>query len=252
MDLTNAANQFFFATVKIESDKPSGMESGTGFIFSQKLENENYLFIVSSRQLSQNASEGRISFTKKLGDKPDIGNRFDLTISDFERAWTAHPDPNVDLAVMPLVPILDYLFNDGVEIFFTTISSESTLDEERLSSREALEDILLYSYAEDWYDQDKHLPVMCSGTTATPVYLDYKGSSAFLVNAQVTPGCNGSPVFLVEKEAFQKLNGVGFRNRFYFLGLLSNYQQKNQMGTVLKAKVITDICEIMLRNLDEN
>ena len=252
MDLTKAANQFFFATLKIEADKPSGVESGTGFIFSQKIEDENYLFIVANKQLSQSASEGRVSFTKKTGDKPDIGNRFDLNISDFEDAWTTHPDPNIDIAVMPLVPILDYLFNEGIEVFFTSISSESTLDEDRLSSLDALEDILFYSYADNWYDQGNHLPVIYRGTTATPIYIDYNNSKAFLVDANILPGSNGSPVFLIEKEAFPKLNGLGFRDRYYFLGLLANGQHKSQMGLVINVSVITDICMSLLQNLNKN
>tara|TARA_R110002073_G_scaffold255445_1_gene417982 strand:+ start:60 stop:818 length:759 start_codon:yes stop_codon:yes gene_type:complete len=252
MDLTKAANQFFFATVKIEADKSSGMESGTGFIFSQKLEDENYLFIVTSKHLCQSAPEGRISFTKKSGDEPDIGNRFDLTISDFENAWTAHPDSNMDVAIMPLVPILDYLFDEGVEVFFTSISSECALDEENIVSREAVEDVLFYSYADDWYDQDNYLPIICQGSTATPIYMDYKRSRAFLVNADVLPGGNGSPIFMVEKEIFPKLNGMGFNNRFYFLGLLTNCQQIRQMGIALKASVISDICMTFLQDINKN
>lgn len=252
MQFNTMARQFLYATVRIESDKPAGTESGTGFIFSQKSDDEDYLFIVASKQLCQSASEGRIGFTKKQGDGPDTGNRFDLSISDFDDAWITHPDPDVDVAVMPLVPILDYLFEEGVEIFFTWVSSESTLDDEKISSRDVIEDVVFYSYSVDWSDQNNYLPVIHQGITATPVFFDYCGKKSFLIDAPVLPGSSGSPVFLVEQEPFPKLNGIGFRKRLYLLGLMANPddQKTNDLGLVYKASVISETCLQALKGLE--
>jgi len=160
------------------------------------------LFIVANKQLCQSASDGRISFTRKKVDAPDIGNRFDLTISDLEKAWTPHPDPDIDVAVMPLVPILDYLFKEGVAIFFTTISSESAPDDEKMSSLDAIEKVVFYSYSTDLYDQSNYLPLVHQGITSSPIFLDYCGKKSFLIDTSVLPGSIGSPVFLIEQDPF--------------------------------------------------
>ena len=243
MEFNTIAKQFLYATVRIEADKPTGTESGTGFIFSQKSEDEDYLFIVTSKQICQSASEGRLGFIKKQGEGPD-DNRFDLSISDFGDAWITHPDPDIDVAVMPLVPILDYLFEEDVEIFFTSISSENALGEEKISSRDVIEDVVFYSYSVDWYDRNNYLPVIHKGITATPLFIDYCAKKSFLIDAPGLPGSSGSPVFLVEQEPYPKLNGVGFRKRLYLLGLITapDDRKTSDLGLVCKASVISEPC----------
>ncbi|MCH8230625.1 MAG: hypothetical protein IIA53_09885 [Chloroflexi bacterium] len=88
---------------------------------------------------------------------------------------------------------------------------------------DAFEEVIFVGYPVGMYDTKNFTPIMRSGTTATPVQLDYQGKPAFLIDASVFPGSSGSPVMLINKENYSTPSGgnVIGRGRLFLIGIVA-------------------------------
>lgn len=221
MDVNSITKKLLFNTVRVDTVLEDGSEgSGTAFVVSHTHARGTNTFIVTNRHVIENVARGGLVFTQAQNGQPLLGQRFQLNIDDFTAAWFTHPDPEVDLAVIPMRPLEAAANEQGVELYYHAIDSRLAPDAATLNTLDALEEVLFVGYPSGVWDQINLMPILRRGTTATPMMLDFEGRPEFLIDAAVYPGSSGSPVFLYESEQSGALRG-GTRGKFLFAGVVA-------------------------------
>lgn len=232
MDPQTITEQLLFSTVRLEAEKAEGTEAGTAFIYGYQTDTKLFLFLVTNKHVVQGAKVGRFFFTLSDGSKPLIGRRFNVQMDQFETRWLGHELQQVDIAVMPLVPVLEAIQKQGQQVFFKSIPDSLIPSDEQAKELDPLEEIVFVGYPSGLFDSRNLLPIMRRGTTATPPYLDYEGLPAFLVDASVFPGSSGSPVLLVNRGAIPTRKGTIVGDRVHLLGIISSVYYRIEEGEV--------------------
>ena len=187
------------STVRIECTFPDGkVGTGTGFFMNLCLEEGQHIpVIVTNRHVVKGASTGKFCLTRKTDDgKPDIGNFRFFQISGFADQWFYHP--SVDLAVMPIAPLLTQSAEESENFFFAPLSPELIPTEEELKDMPAMQEIVMVGYPNGIWDSVNNQPVFRKGITATHPELEYNGKPEFLIDAACFNGSSGSPVFILD------------------------------------------------------
>jgi hypothetical protein len=216
------AEQLLFTTVRIETRSAAGTGTGTGFLFNYEHGGSQYPFVVTNKHVIRGVTGGIVQFHKGKDGKPMLGTAHRIEIDDFEDAWTGHTDPDIDVAVMPLAPLLESMQASGVTPFYRNISRDLTASSQLIGELDALEEVVFIGYPNGIWDSKHFLPVVRKGTTATPIGVDFQGKEQFLVDASVFPGSSGSPVFLFNKGMFTDRQGnATIGTRLAFLGVIA-------------------------------
>ncbi|HYF77365.1 MAG TPA: serine protease [Symbiobacteriaceae bacterium] len=280
MEVKTFAEQLLYTTVRIETETGNVKGCGTGFIVVYPVKDYQQPFIVTNKHVVSGMMEGSFHFAtqKKDVDGPDVGAGYKLRVGpDFHRIWTGHPDPDVDVAVTPLIPALKRAEKDQVELFYRGIGSELFADDGVTDSLDALEEVVFVGYPNGVWDSKNGTPVIRKGITATPVNLDFQNTPTFLIDASVFPGSSGSPVLLynagsyVDKKTGTRKEG----NRLMLLGIVAEVlirrdvnnvefvtvptkdipvaitTQMIDLGLVFKTRTIVQTIEHCLRGLEE-
>jgi hypothetical protein len=193
----SSLHQIFFATVRITvPNKDGSAESiGTGFILSTPLsEKDSVVLLVSNKHVFQDPSGTLfLNFHSKLHGKnePDLGKTIRNEILDFSRSYTAHPNPDVDLACINISVFASGILNH----YFKHIPSN--LIQLDISSLLPGSDVVFIGYPRNRYDVAHNLPLLRRGSISSYPAVDFNGKKQFVIDAQVYPGSSGSPVFAV-------------------------------------------------------
>ncbi len=236
MKVETPAEQLFFVTVRIETEK--GL--GTGFIVHHKwTEGKEGLFLVTNKHVVSGTKNGCFSFLQSDGTVPLLGQKYDIEVDNFEQRWFGHPDPNVDIAVFPLSPILDKIQSRQWKVYFKVISREIIPSKAQLEDLDAIEEVVFIGYPIGIWDTKNFLPVARRGITATPVSVDYANQPIFLIDASVFPGSSGSPVFICNVGSYSHRGGLVVSSRVLFLGVVSSVFFYEEDGTFRFADIPT-------------
>lgn len=268
--------QLAFVTIRIECDlSTGGVSTGTGF-FYRFAENEftHVPTIVTNKHVIKNGTIGRILFTlQKANGEPDIGNTHSWIITDFEKAWIPHPDPSIDLCVMPIHQLLALAQAQGKQFVFTTLAPDLVPSDDDIKDFVGMEKIIMIGYPNGIWDQKNNFPVFRSGITATHYRYDWNGKPEFLIDAACFPGSSGSPVLVCDIGQVHTRSGVQIGNtRIKLLGvlyagpqhqvdgsveivpipisnqLITTSRIPNNLGMVIKSRVLNDF-DLMFRGL---
>lgn len=248
MKVTSLSENLLFTTLRIDTVSGSGVNgSGTGFLFSHKYKNQEYPFIVTNKHVINGAKSGGITFVKRDGENPKLGDAFRVDFNDFETHWHGHPDSDIDVTVIPLMPLVEFMKGRGVEVFFKTVSTENIPTEEQEKELDAFEEIIFIGYPNGIWDSKNYLPIMRKGTTATPPYIDYEGTKKFLIDASVFGGSSGSPVFIYESGTYSTKTGpakVG--TKFYFAGVVAAVYFKTDAHDIVSLPIPTNVKDYVI------
>jgi len=199
MIIDTAAKQLLFSTIRIEGvSKDGSVSCGTAFMLTHEFPGYGTeTFVVTNKHVVQGLEAAQLYFTRKRGNQPVIGNTFAYRCgAGFGSAFHGHPHSDIDIAVFPVSFLLGMAQkNADREAFIMPCSTQTIPTPEALQELDAILPLLFVGYPDGLYD-DKHMtPIVRTGTTATPVTLDYCGTPVFLMDASVFPGSSGSPVF---------------------------------------------------------
>lgn len=281
MEPESRFEKILFTTVRIECQPKDGDESntGTGFIYSHYIDEKQKIpFIITNKHIINDMAQGYIYFIKGDGVKPLLGEPIVLEFNDFSTHWFGHPDPEIDIAILPFGNYIKQLQDDGYHFYYNDIGQELVPTEKQIHEMvDAIEDVIFIGYPNNIFDETNLLPIVRKGLTATPISIDFNGEPKFLIDASIFPGSSGSPVFICNFGSYpRKKGGLGVGDRFFFLGIVSDgyYLPKNyklmkynapsndgnldkfpqmiDLGVVYKSKVIKEFIEEFLRKMENN
>lgn len=220
----NNIEQLSYVTIRIRVfDKNRNEHCGTGFLFnffSEPNSDPNCItpVLVTNRHMTEGMGTACLRF--HLSDemsKSPVGKYTDVLLEDFGIRSVFHPDPNIDLAIVPLAQTLEH--HKGLYLCFLTEENIPSTDE--LADIFPADEIIMVGYPCGIADEKNNLPIFRNGTLATSPNVDYEGEKKFLIDAACFPGSSGSPVLLRDRTA--RLNGekISFGKRNFFLGIQS-------------------------------
>lgn len=246
MQVSTIAEQLFFTTVRIDTIAANGGQgSGTGFFLLHKVADVDYLFVVTNKHVVMGMREGRFSFLKQKDGLPSLGDGFTLSIGpqDWSKMWFGHPDPNVDITICPLLPLLEFVKQQhGTDLFFRAVETSMIPTDDQLKELDALESVTFIGYPNGVWDSKNLLPVARRGTTASPIEVDFEGTPRFIIDASVFGGSSGSPVFILNQGSWAtKQGGLVAGSRFHFVGVIAAVFFRTQMNQIVAVPIPTQV-----------
>lgn len=226
MIVDTPGKQLLFSTVRIDNVTAAGLAStGTGFLLEAETETGGICpLLVTNKHVVANAARLAAHFIhrKPDSDEPDLGRGIEVPLV---HGYVGHPDPAVDVAVVPIAPVIDQY--DG-QLFMRRLPFGFLATEVPNLFVDAIEEITFIGYPNGYYDSKHLTPVVRRGITATPLALDMEGTPAFLVDGSVFGGSSGSPVFLFNEGMYRGASGttvVG--SRLVLVGIIAMTMTRN-------------------------
>jgi hypothetical protein len=223
MDLVN--NQLIYSTTRIDVEFDNNKQSGTGFFFNFKINNEDdrkVSTLITNKHVIENASKIHIHFNKAdENNNPLVGQTTKVTIAEIKDYFMVHPDPKIDLAIANTSPLINLLKNNGDNAFVKGFAESLMLFDDDLDFITSGDDILMVGYPRGLKDDINNQPIFRKGITATNPNLKYNGKHEFLIDIAAYEGSSGSPVFLYYNGAYTtKDDKIEYGRKIKLLGIL--------------------------------
>jgi hypothetical protein len=242
MQVDSIAEQLFFTTVRIDTIDVAGEAgAGTGFFFALKRGDVNHPFIVTNKHVVEGMRSGRLTLLKRDGDNPLVGQGFPADIIDWSTAWFGHPDPSIDIAILPLAPLEAQIKQrTGTDFFYRYVLAEMIPTVDEFARLDAIEQVTFVGYPDGIWDSKNLLPVARRGTTASPLQVDFENTPCFLIDASVFGGSSGSPVFILNQGMFtDKTGNTMVGSRLLFIGVVAAVFCRTQLNQIIPVPIPT-------------
>lgn len=217
--------------------------SGTGFFYVLKIGMVDVALIVSNRHVLCGKTWIEIDFASS--DEQGVrvfGPPLKVRIEAGQLPIFEHPDPLVDLAAIPLNPLLEELIQHGKKPHAPCLSSNLFIPDQQQTILHAATSVLMIGFPTGIMDERNNLPVVRRGTLATHYKADYQGKTNFVVDIAAFGGSSGSPVFAFFENMFtdERGNTSLFGGvRLYFIGVLHSGPLMTANGRIVPAPVPT-------------
>jgi len=241
------ADQLVYSTVRISCHSATGSSVGTGFFMSYPIaEDKEYIALVTNKHVVDGYDYGEITIVKENEDgTPNDTEHIVVSISDLQKHCIPHPESNIDICFILVMPEINKLIRDRNKPYIRCISSKMTLTEEDISSLTAIEDIIMIGYPSGIIDSYNNKPIVRKGITATNLRLDYNGTPDFMIDAACFRGSSGSPVFLrkegLVKEITDQALTLGLAPSYSLLGILHSMSVHNKIGEIVVKDIPTTL-----------
>jgi hypothetical protein len=232
-----------YSTVRIEAVLKGNNEtvSGTGYFYGFNINNLHVPVIITNRHVIKDTLLGFLTFSQADIDKNRLFNKMRCKIDNFEEQWIPHPDPIIDLCMLPIGIYLKQLQEANFFPHYVTLDNSLIPSEEQLKDLTPLEDIIMIGYPNGLWDSQNNLPIIRRGITATSVKIDYNGKKEFLIDAAVFPGSSGSPVFIFNEGSYSVPGGLAMGTRILLLGTLYAVHQHMTTGEIISKEIPTKV-----------
>jgi len=239
MDLTE---QIQYSTVRIETTTiKKTIKTGTGYFF-RFLDNGNEYIpaIITNKHVLEDGQKISIWLHLRDYSRNILKESLNVEIDNISNYCIPHIDPNVDLSIILITPIIDQLKLDGKlnnrSIYFAGLSRNLLPTDQDLNDFLAFEEIIMVGYPNGIWDKVNNMPIIRKGITATNINIDYNGKSEFLIDAACFPGSSGSPVFLYNTGSYRTKNNNYYAgtDRIKLLGTLYAGPQHKIKGKMIK------------------
>jgi len=132
--------------------------------------------LVTNKHVIEDSESLRFSVRARDTDGgPNHGDQIHFAYNVAERNWIAHPDANVDLAVLPIAQFLNESREQDRHPCFVALDPTLIPNEEDLREYGAVENVVMVGYPIGLWDSVNNLPLARKGITATHPSIDYKG-----------------------------------------------------------------------------
>lgn len=227
MEVNTTSKNLLFTTVRITCQMAAGVGSGTGFILDIGFGDDHVPVLVTNKHVVRGASQVVLHFVARQGgeNKPDLGQHFSIPFDPTKMPFVGHPDPSIDIAAIPLVPIWG---THESKLFYRVLSMADLPDTEQGQKFDALEEVTFVGYPNGQSDPLHQTPIVRRGITATPMVLPFAGRPVFLVDGSVFGGSSGSPVFIYNSGSYSDgTGGIVIGNRCILVGIMAETMVRN-------------------------
>lgn len=240
LNIKSLSNQLMYATVRIQTE--SGV--GTGFIFELNLgsENEDVPCIVTNKHVVEGDQSASFSFMKRNSDNsPNHHETMAVNITNLASLIVPHPDPSIDLCLIPIASILIEVERRQEPIFYVKLDAGLIPSNEELEKLNVLEDIVMVGYPNGLSDVHNNVPILRKGITATHPFFDYNGQPDFVIDAACYPGSSGSPVFILNEGSYSTNEGLIMGSRIMLVGILHSGPRITEAGRIVPQNIPTNL-----------
>ena len=134
---------------------------------------------------------------------------------------TGHPDPDIDVAVMPLANLILGM-DESKRPYLLMLNWWHLPSSSTLANLDVIEDLTFVGYPDGWMDDVHGTPIVRQAITATPVMLPFDGKPTFLVDGSVFGGSSGSPVFVLNRGSWTGPQGLSLGDRLLLVGIIAS------------------------------
>ena len=247
------AQQLLHSTVRIECRDVSGnVSSGTGFHFRFPFNDQWMPAIVTNKHVIEDAKECTFVLTQADQDGQPTSTHVPFTITDINpNVWIWHPDPDVDLALMPLQVLLQDAGRSGIRPFYIDLNLSLVPSNEVWASLSPIEDVTIIGYPNGIWDASNNRPIVRKGVTATACNVPYLGMNQFLIDSAIYPGSSGSPVFIFQRGGSFNEGGLQMGTRLHLVGIVHAVYLHTATGELVEIDAPTSN-EIAISRLPNN
>lgn len=239
--MTTIQEDLMHVTTRIEAKTGTTSSLGTGFYYRIEVPSKGSIdAVITNRHVVADCDTIHFQvLTANEDGTPNSSDRAELTALPSNIAF--HPNPEIDLAAIPLSHALNQLGEQGKTAYFKALSSELFAPVEPCGYISPIEDVLMIGYPTGLWDHVNNRPIMRTGSTATYYYDNFQGQPNFVVDIAAFPGSSGSPVFLYQKGLIRSENGNAMSpgSRVQLLGVLHSGPLQTINGEVIVVPVPT-------------
>ena len=197
-------------TIQVKTVDPQGSGSGTGFLMMFcRGEDSGIPAVVTNKHVIAGCSEFQLVLkgTQPTGNTPDYTSSFTMRFTDGQAGWIPHPDPAIDLAVLPIGDAIQRVIRTGFTPFIVYLGVTDIGDDDFARTITPIEDVLMIGYPEGIEDHVNNMPLVRRGITATWPALDFQGRREFAIDCAIFQGSSGSPVLLFNPSGYADAQG---------------------------------------------
>jgi len=224
-----------YTTVLIKMD--DGI--GTGFFYHHWEEpHKSFPYIVTNKHVVDGCSSAEII----LHVGPLVDGRpkstFSYEINDIESLCRFHPDPDIDICILPLPNILDAVKQTtGFDVYYQAFNKSMVPNKQDLSETLPLMDVYMIGYPDGLFDDKNNFPVFRRGITASHPGFDFQYPSRGAVDIATFQGSSGSPIVLYTDGHRRPDGWIEMSTTFALLGILESLATTDIEGRIVTAKV---------------
>lgn len=194
-----AAERASYSVAKLYLLKGEKVElSCTAFVFGfPRPGGRIFPLLVTNRHCVMDGYEYAAMFASMLPDgRPNDESGVIAYLGEAGTQWIGHPDPEVDLAVLPLAPLITKLDERKTPVYLCALEPQDIPSPERIAEFSAVENIVAMGHPSGYVDPTAARPCTIAGVTAMHPARSYAGKRELLINVRCVGGSSGSPVFL--------------------------------------------------------
>jgi Trypsin-like peptidase domain len=244
------SDQLRYMTVRILTSKQEDTNwtgSGTGFLYMFANDDKQAPFLVTNKHVIDDAVVIGLTFhvTIDNNETPLPGCGRLISFRSCQTPLIRHPDSDVDLAAIGIVPIFDHAVNhEGWCPYIKCLDKTFLPSAQMISDFSAIEDLVMVGYPTGLVDAVNNFPVVRRGITSTPYITSYQGKQEFLADIPVYGGSSGSPIFLMNEGSWSTANGLAMGTRFALLGVLYAGHTETVNGDIVAEPIPTNIMSV--------
>jgi len=228
-----------YTVIRIRAGDPSNtsaVHSGTGFFYRLKSGGNSIPLIVSNKHVLCGKTWIEFDFASVDTDGARVfGPPTKVRVEPGQIPIFQHPDPDIDLAAMPLNLLLDKFEKGGGNPHVLLLGEGNLAPAHIQSILHASTSVLMVGFPNGIMDEANNLPVVRRGTLATHYKADYLGQTNFVVDIAAFGGSSGSPVFALFEHTLPMENGgvlITNQPQFHLIGVLHSGPMMTARGIV--------------------